>query len=97
MLNITSQAAEAIRVVIDAAELPVPAGMRISNASATSNGRGPTLALELVDRPDPEDEVLVDEGAQVFLDPLAAAHVDDKVLDADYAGGEVRFSLREQG
>lgn len=96
MLTITSDAADAIRTVVDAAELPDLGGMRISTGSLSSNGRGPTLELQIVDSPDPEDEVLDDEGAKVFLDPLAAAHLENKTLDADYeAGGEIRFSLYE--
>jgi Fe-S cluster assembly iron-binding protein IscA len=97
MLTITTEAADAIRTVIDAAELPVRGGMRISPASGSTNGRGPTLALEIVDGPDPEDQIVREENATVFVDPIAAAHVDDKTLDADYEpGGDFTFSLREQ-
>ena len=72
--------------------------MRISTGSVSSNGSGPTLELTVAPEPEPEDEVLDDDGAQVFLDPLAAAHVDGKILDADHEpGGGVSFTLRESG
>jgi Fe-S cluster assembly iron-binding protein IscA len=97
MLTITSDAADAIRHVVEAADLPGEGGMRISTASASLNGRGPALALELVESPDPEDLVLVEEDAKVYVDPIAASQVSDKTLDADYEpGGEVNFSMREQ-
>ncbi len=96
MLTITSEAADAIRFVLDAAELPQHGGMRISTGTIANNGHGPTLQLQVVEEPAPEDQVLSGEGAQVFLDPAAAAHLEDKTLDADYQpGGEVRFSLLE--
>jgi len=72
--------------------------MRISTGSVSSNGSGPTLELTVAPEPEPQDEVLDDEGAHVFLDPIAAAHVDGKILDADHEpGGSVSFSLRESG
>jgi iron-sulfur cluster assembly protein len=62
------------------------------------NGTGPSYALELAPEPADEDEVVEDEGAQVFVDPAARQTLDDKQLDADIeVGGEVRFSLRDRG
>ncbi|MGH2924314.1 MAG: HesB/IscA family protein [Solirubrobacterales bacterium] len=96
MLTITTEAADAIREVVEAAAVPGTGGMRISTAPVASNGSGPTLELSVASEPAPEDEVVDDEGAHVFVDPLAAAHLDGKVLDADYEpGGSVSFTLRE--
>lgn len=47
-------------------------------------------------RPHPQDAVVEAEGAHIFLAPEAAETMDDKVLDADIEGGEVRFALLEQ-
>jgi Fe-S cluster assembly iron-binding protein IscA len=98
LFTITTEAADAIREVVESAELPGSGGMRISTAPVSSNGSGPTLELTVAPEPEPEDEVLDDEGAHVFLDPLAAAHVEGKILDADHEpGGGVSFTLRESG
>jgi iron-sulfur cluster assembly protein len=98
MLRITAEAAEAIRVVRDALELPDSAGLRISTAPQSMNGTGPSYAVEVAPEPADEDEVVEDEGAQVFVDPATLPTLDDKALDADIeVGGEVRFSLRDQG
>jgi iron-sulfur cluster assembly protein len=97
MLTITAEAAEAIRVVRDALELPDSAGLRISTAQQSMNGTGPSYAVELAPEPADEDEVVEDDGAHVFVDPAARPTLDDKQLDADIkGGGEVRFSLRDQ-
>jgi iron-sulfur cluster assembly protein len=97
MLRITSEAAEAIRVVRDALELPDSAGLRISTTHHSMNGTGPSYEVELAPEPDAKDEVVEDEGAQVFVEPDAVPTLDGKQLDADIeAGGTVRFSLRDQ-
>jgi iron-sulfur cluster assembly protein len=93
----TTEAADAIRIVKEALELPDSAGLRISTAHQAMNGTGPSFAVELAPAPEGEDEVLEDGGAQVFLAPEASPALDDKLLDADLAtDGEVRFTLREQ-
>ena len=51
--------------------------------------------LGTTDAPE-EDQVVEESGAQVFLEPHAAEALDDKVLDAEIEGGEVRFAVGEQ-
>jgi iron-sulfur cluster assembly protein len=98
VLTITNDAAEAIRVVRDALELPESAGLRISTAPQSMNGTGPSFAVEFAPQPTPEDQVLEGEGAQIFLAPEAEAALDDKQLDADIeAGGEIKFTIEDRG
>jgi hypothetical protein len=40
--------------------------------------------------------VIEEAGARVFLDPGTASLLDDKVLDADVAEGQVAFTIVDQ-
>jgi len=93
MLSITSDAAEVIRGLMDAGA----GGLRISTGPATANGHGPALVLDLATEPKAHDEVVDDDGAQVFVDPAAAATLDGKVLDAHLEGEELAFAVLDPG
>lgn len=94
MLTITADAAEAIRTALKAPELPDSAGLRISTLSTALNGRGPTIAVHVAPAPQADDEILLSEGAQVFVAPEAVAILEDKLLDVySDPGGKLRFSL----
>ena len=97
MLVLTPKAASAIDGILESPEFPDEAGMRITTEpTATQDGTPRTeLRLAVVDQPDTSDQVL--EDAPVFLEPEAAVLLDDKVLDADIAGDQVRFNLKEEG
>ena len=92
MLTITSDAAEALRAVLGAKE----GGVRISTGTYGTNGSGPSLTLEVVPEPEPDDEVVDTDGTQLYLDPSAADALDGKVLDAEPAGDAVRFSVFDE-
>jgi iron-sulfur cluster assembly protein len=92
MLTISTDAAEVIRGLIESGA----GGVRISTGIHSLNGHGPALQVELVSEPGFEDEVVEDEGAQVFVDPVAAPTLEDKVLDARVDGDQVEFAVREQ-
>jgi hypothetical protein len=98
MLTVTSRAASAIDGILAAGqELPEEAGMRITkkaNHLPESSAPMPSVRLEVVEAPKAGDEVL--EEAPVFLEPEAAAVLDDKLLDADFSGELVHFDLKEQ-
>jgi Fe-S cluster assembly iron-binding protein IscA len=95
MLAITEEAASAIDGIVTARELPGEAGVRLSVHSAGSDGEGQReIRLDVVEAPQAGDEVL--EGAAVFLEPEAAAALDDKLLDADLSGERVQFAVRPQ-
>jgi iron-sulfur cluster assembly protein len=90
MLTITHDAADAIRAVLGAKE----GGVRISTgATASTNGAGPNLTLEVVPEPEPDDEIVDAAGAQLYLDPVAVDALDGKVLDAEREEDAVRFSV----
>jgi iron-sulfur cluster assembly protein len=93
MLTITPDAADAIRAVLGAKD----GGVRISTgAESSSNGAGPNLTLEVVPEPEPDDEILDAEGAQLYLDPVAVDALDGKVLDAEREADAVRFSVFDE-
>ncbi|MGI9003751.1 MAG: adhesin [Pseudonocardia sp.] len=96
MLAITDTAAEAIRSLTADAEIPEGGGLRIA---APSPDQG--LELSLAPQPAADDVVLAGEGLSVFLEPVAAEVLDDKVLDvqqvpADDGSQELRFAIGPQ-
>ena len=96
MLAVTEKAVSAIDGILASPDFSDEAGMRITTETATTEGGEEQTALRLavVDQPDKGDQVL--ENAPVFLEPEAAALLDDKVLDAEVADDQVRFSLKEE-
>ena len=92
MLTITQEAASVIEQIVSSTETPDSAGLRIAS------GRQPghfELAVTVV--PGEDDVVIDDWGAPVFLEPQAAAELDDKILDATVEGdGVPHFSITEQ-
>src|SRR4051794_12229941 len=93
MLAISEDAAAAIRGIVESEGIPEGAGLRITREQSTdSSGNARTdLRLSVVAEPQQGDEVLATE--RVFVDPDAVEFLDDKLLDADYVGDDVRFSL----
>jgi Fe-S cluster assembly iron-binding protein IscA len=97
MLAITDFAAEAIKTLTTDAELPEGGGLRIS---APHPDQG--LELSLAGQPAADDVVLSGDGVSVFLEPIVAQALDDKVLDVQPVPGangeqELRFSIGQQG
>ena len=93
MLAITEDAATAIDSIVASSGLPQGAGLRITQELNTQGGQeGRTdLRLSVVESAEEGDKVL--EDVQIFLEPAAAEFLDNKLLDADVDGDEVRFSL----
>lgn len=92
MLVLTENATAAIRSLVNRADLPEPSGVRISTA-------GDSTALSVTTTPAAEDgdRVLDDDGARLFLEPAAAAILDNKILDARFdERGQVEFLLAVQ-
>ena len=94
MLTITSNAAEAIRAIVQSTDVPDEGGVRIS--IARQNGSQASLELALSPAPIEGDDVLELNGAHVFLDEMASVALDDKALDAEVQGGEISFGIVEQ-
>ena len=91
MLTITSNAAEAIRAIVQSTDVPDDGGIRIS--IARQNGSQASLELALSPAPMEGDDVLDVNGAHVFLDEMASVALDDKSLDAEVDGGEISFGI----
>jgi Fe-S cluster assembly iron-binding protein IscA len=94
MLELTDQAQEAIKGMIDDAELGAEGGVRISG---TVNGGGEAeLEFSVADGAEEGDETVSAGGANVFLDQTAAEVLADKTLDVEAHGDHFHFSLGEQ-
>ena len=96
MLAISEDAAAAIRGIVGAPGVPEGAGLRITREMNTDDSGEPRtdLRLSVVASPQEGDEVLEEE--RVFVDPDAIELLDDRLLDADVVGDDVRFSLDVQ-
>jgi len=94
MLAMTEQAIEAIRGIVEEAQLGPGAGLRISGANE-ANGDA-ALEFEVADQAQAGDEVVREDGAVLFLDGTAAAVLADKTLDVHAHGDHFHFSLDEQ-
>ena len=95
MLAITPNAAEAIKGVVNSSGLPEEAGLRIARPLAEDQ-RGAGFELTVAPLPAEDDQVVEESGAHVFLEPQAADVLDDRKLDADIRGDQVRFVLEAQ-
>ncbi|MDX6421442.1 MAG: iron-sulfur cluster assembly protein [Trebonia sp.] len=95
MLVLTEAAAEVVKSVTDTPQAPDGTGLRITQSASDAAASG--LQLAAAAEPGDNDQVVEISGARVFLDPPAAAYLDDKVLDAQVdAQGQVRFTLGAQ-
>lgn len=96
MLVLTEAAAEVVKSVTETPQAPEGTGLRITQSEpepGTANG----LQLAAAAQPGAGDQVVEISGARVFLDPPAAAFLEDKVLDAEVdTQGKVRFTLGVQ-
>jgi Fe-S cluster assembly iron-binding protein IscA len=96
MLLLTEAAAEVVKSVTDTPQAPDGSGLRITR-EASEPGGGNALQLAAAAEPGGTDQVVETSGARVFLDPQAAAFLDDKVLDAEVdTQGKVSFILGVQ-
>lgn len=96
MLALTDRAESAIDEILASRELPDDAGLRITTETAVADGSAPQrmLRIDVVEGPQEGDQVV--EDSPVYLDPEAGALLDDKLLDADVQGDQIRFGLQEQ-
>jgi Fe-S cluster assembly iron-binding protein IscA len=96
MLILTEAAAVAVKSVTSTSQASEGAGLRI--ASSVPQPRDPSsLQVSPETGPEQGDQVIEAAGARVFVEPQAAAYLDDKVLDAKIdAEGTARFSLGVQ-
>lgn len=95
MLVLTEAAAEVVKSVTTTPQTPDGAGIRIAASPEPENAGG--LQLTAATGPSESDQVIEAAGARVFVEPRAAAYLDDKVLDARLdEQGMAHFSLAMQ-
>lgn len=98
VLEITPSAAEVIRQMID--NVAAVNGIRVAQGpSQSTNGDAPQLHVTIAPAAGPleEDEMIVEDGIAVFVDPDIAPMLDDKLLDLIPVGSEqVQFTLTDQ-
>lgn len=95
MLTVTEAAAEAI-TALTGQEGADEGGLRFALQSAGGVEESAQLAVSVETAPEAGDQVLGSEdGPKVFLEPDAAALLDDKVLDVQQDDqGQVAFAVR---
>jgi iron-sulfur cluster assembly protein len=92
MLTLTENASTIVTQIL--AQDGSAAGLRITADEAPQ----PNLELSTATEAFPGDQVVEQDGVAVYLDQVAAALLDDKVLDAAVdEGGAIEFSLVLQG
>ena len=93
MLTITEDAVSAIRSLTSQPHLPVDTGLRIMKQGPG----GPAFQLALTEGPAAGDQVVEEGGARVFVEPAAAAVLEDKALDAQVnEQGDLAFHISDQ-
>jgi len=97
MLVLTEAAAEVVKSFTSNPQVPDGAGLRIAT-STPGAGDPEALQVTATTAPAEHDQIIEKEGARVYVEPQAAAYLDDKVLDAQVDGqGKAHFYLGEQG
>jgi iron-sulfur cluster assembly protein len=92
VLTLTDRAAETIRILTSQPGVPADTGLRMSLQDSEAG----TLALALA-APQPDDDVIEEAGARVFVQRDAAAMVADRELDAQLdEQGRASFKLSMQ-
>lgn len=95
MLTVTPAAAAAVTTILQSAEAPEGAGLRVQLGMDATGERA--IGIAVVPEPEPGDErVPTPADDDVFLDPELVELLDHHVLDAEIEGQNVAFSIRPQ-
>lgn len=100
MLVLTEAAAEVVKSVTSTPQAPEGTGLRIASSAPNSGSPENPSALQVTAAAGPgdSDQVIETAGARVYLEPRAAAYLEDKVLDAEIdEEGNAHFTLAAQG
>jgi iron-sulfur cluster assembly protein len=93
MLVLTETAAEVVKALTTTEQAPEGAGLRIASSAPEPADPG-ALQVSAAAGPSENDQVIEAAGAHLYLEPKAAAYLEDKVLDAQVDGqGQAHFSL----
>jgi iron-sulfur cluster assembly protein len=97
MLVLTEAAAEVVKALSSTPEAPEGSGLRIASSTPEPADPG-ALQVSAATGPGEDDQVIDAAGAHLYLEPQAAAYLEDKVLDAQVdTEGHAHFSLGMQG
>jgi iron-sulfur cluster assembly protein len=90
MLTLTENASTIVKNIAEQTPGVEEGGLRISS----TDGAGNNFAVAVAPAAEPSDEIVESSGARVFLEPVVAVALADKVLDAQVDGeGAVRFTV----
>ena len=93
MLTLTEDASTIVKTIADQTPGAEEGGLRISADDSGST----EFAVAVTAAPEPQDEVIEQSGARVFLEENAAVTLSDKVLDAQIdEQGAVRFAIGDR-
>jgi iron-sulfur cluster assembly protein len=96
MLVLTEAAAEVVKAIASTPQAPDGSGLRIMSSAGSADPGA--LQVTAAPGPNENDQVVEASGAHVYLEPQAAAYLEDKVLDAEVdSEGKAHFSLGMQG
>ena len=96
MLVLTEAAAEVVKAISSTPRAPEGSGLRIASPAGSADPGA--LQVTAAPGPNENDQVVEAAGAHVYLEPQAAAYLEDKVLDAEVdSEGKAHFSLGMQG
>ena len=90
MLALTENVTEIVKKLSD--EVPAISGLRIA-----TEPDGQSLSVSPADQAAPDDQVIEQDGATVYVDAPASVMLDDKILDGGVdAEGNIEFALGQQ-
>jgi Fe-S cluster assembly iron-binding protein IscA len=95
MITLTTQATDAIKELVEGADLPDTGGLRLDMSDGTMNSAPPSLALTLVETPATGDEVIDEGDVHVYVSREAAPILDGKEIDARSEPGGVTFLVND--
>jgi Fe-S cluster assembly iron-binding protein IscA len=90
MLTLTPSAVEAVDALLHNPGVPDEAGLRIAATPSSE------LELGIAAEPEPDDQVIEEGPARVFVDATVAPLLDDARLEAQTDGNQVAFALSPQ-
>jgi Fe-S cluster assembly iron-binding protein IscA len=91
VLTVTDEAAEAVKKMVERAEVAETGGLRIYSTPVTDSEA--TIRLTVVPEPEDGDRVIETGGSRIFLEEKAAAFLDDKVLNATFEDQSIAFAI----
>ena len=90
MLALTENVTEIVKKLSE--EVPAVSGLRIA-----AEPDGQSLSVSPADQAAPDDQVLEQDGATVYIDAPAAEMLDDKILDGGVdEEGNIQFAIGQQ-